>query len=208
MKAKQSPTKRGLLRAIATTLAVLVLTFLFPAPVRAQGKVEVAGYGGGSVFSDEGGTHAIVGGAAGYDATPHVHVFGEFGYIPLSSERLSGTAAGQSFSASGNARWMQFGGGIHVHFRPVGPESKAVPYMVIPVGVGRASVSASVRGQGVNISESESSSHFYTGAGAGLRYFAGRNWGIRPEFRWVQAFGEESGHMLVFQVGVFYQFGR
>jgi hypothetical protein len=53
---------------------------------------------------------------------------------------------------------------------------------------------------------------YYYSVGGGASYYVGKNWGVRPEFRYVRAeFGvggvNESANAIAMTGGVFYQWG-
>jgi len=185
--------------------------FLFAALAWAAegGRGEVAGFGGVVRLSDGGGSHAIAGGTVGVNAGRIIHLFGEFNYIPLGSESQTASYQGIPVQASASARMLNFGGGLQLRV-PTG-ESKAEPYFLTAFGYGRQSVqgsaSANYLGTPMSVSVDASQGNAYAGFGGGLRYFVGKRWGVRPEFRYQKYFGDGAGSLVTASGGVFFQFG-
>jgi hypothetical protein len=167
-----------------------------------DGKVEVAGFGGGIALGGGGGTHAIFGGEAGVRVVQHLRLFGEFAVAPLASASLSGGGV----SASASDKLYDIGGGVDYSF---GSSKRVVPYALLAVGVGHEVASGSASGGGISASVSISSNSVYLGFGGGVRLYAGNNWGVKPEFRF-QRYTDSGGssNSGVFTVGLFYQFGQ
>jgi hypothetical protein len=179
--------------------------FLFSTSAFADdGKVEVAGFGGGTTIADGVGTHAMVGGSAGIRVVEHLHIFGEFSLVPLASASLSDSSAG--VTAHGTDRLYNFGGGMDYGF---GSSKRVVPYVVAAVGVGHESASATAAASGTSVTVSMTSNSVYLGFGGGVRLYAGNHWGVKPEFRY-QRYTNSGGssNSAVFTVGLFYQFGN
>jgi hypothetical protein len=134
--------------------------------------------------------HAVYRIDGGYNVTPHVTVLGEWAYGPLGSSVLVGTVKTQIY-----------GGGARFNLTP---DKKLVPYGVVTFGGDRNSWSYS--------GSSYTYSGYYFGVGGGASYYVGKNWGVRPEFRYVRAeFGEYGANQTVNAIavtgGAFYQFG-
>jgi hypothetical protein len=137
--------------------------------------------------------HAVYRIDGGYNVTPHVTVLGEWAYGPLGS--VSG-------SGDGTVKTQIFGGGARFNLTP---DKKLVPYGVVTFGGDRNTWSISGVG-------SATYSGYYYGVGGGASYYVGKNWGVRPEFRYVRAeFGvggvNESANAFAMTGGVFYQWG-
>lgn len=159
---------------------VLASTCTFAETERAPG--EVSGYVGIDAIGQQGGSHPVVGGTVGFGN--RVHVFGDFNYVPLSSERGSGTP-----------RVVDFGGGMHFTFPT--RNAKVAPYFLVGGGAGQFSAFG------------DSETHVYFAFGGGLRYYVGENWGVRPEFRYQRYQAVEGGlNTAIIGIGVFYRFGK
>jgi hypothetical protein len=178
------------------------------AVARADKSGEIAGFGGGFTMSDGGGTNALVGATVGGKIADTLRLFGEFGYSPLGS--FSGGVADIASGVSGldvtaKARLYQVGGGMDLSL-PGG--SRATPYIVVATGWGRINVTGSARSGTQNVSVTLNSNALYLGVGGGVRLYAGRNWGVKPEFRY-QRYASTDGNANSYQftAGVFYQFG-
>lgn len=181
--------------------------FLFSTSAFAgEGKVEVAGFGGGTTIAEGAGTHAMVGGSAGIRVIEHLHIFGEFSLVPLASASLSDSSSGVTVNAHGTDRLYNFGGGVDFGF---GASKRVVPYVLAAVGVGHESISATATASGQSTTVSMTSNSVYLGVGGGVRLYAGNHWGVKPEFRF-QRYSASGGasNSAVFTVGLFYQFGN
>ncbi len=147
-------------------LFLLVLTASARAQVLAHSG-EVSGYGGYSHISSElpsiGTNHPFFGGSYGYNVTPAITVLGEYSYIPLGSE------------GGVSAKTQLFGGGARFNFLPA---TRFVPYAVVAFGGDRYTLSGG--------GSSESANGWYAGFGGGVSCYLGKNWGVRPEFRYVR----------------------
>ncbi len=166
-------------------------------------QTEVAGFAGAINLrvDGEGITKPIFGGRAGV-STDRLVVFGELGYTRLVNFALSGTA-----SDSLKSSLYDMAGGVNINLRS--GRSRAVPYVVGVAGVAIVTISGTTTvGRNV-VSVSANESNFSAGGGAGLRFFAGKNWGIQPEFRFARYFASDGG-ISTFRVtaGVFYRFGK
>ncbi len=184
---------------------------LSAAPLTAadEGKVEIAGYGGVSWLSGGDSAHGMGGGTAGVNIGRMLQIFGEGSYIPMGSASLTASGPGGAVHASATARLLSFGGGIHIK---IPASSKAQPYALAAVGYGHQSASGSASGSSwgtpVSASVSMSQGNAYGGFGGGSRYFIGKSWGLRPEFRYQNYFGDGGGGLIIASAGVFVQFGR
>ena len=128
------------------------------------------------------------GGSAGYNLSEHTAVLGEFQYIPEGS--YSGVSANNQLY--GGLMRYSFGNG------------KVAPYVLVGGGGSRATFATS----GVSLSVSGG----YVGFGGGASIFLGKNWGVRPEFRYNDVFytgGGTTSSARMYQItgGVFFQFG-
>jgi len=173
------------------------------------GATEVAGYGGLFSFTgDGGGSHGFLGATVGKNTSDRLHLFGDFSYVPLGSESFSGSYSGISVNSKASAKAMNFGGGLHVS---VGPSKNAFAPYVSAVGGGFHSwISASASGGGVSTSTRKSLANGgYFGGGLGVRYFAGKSWGLRPEFQYRHyRYSEGSDNVILLNVGLFKQFRK
>ncbi|MGA3265117.1 MAG: outer membrane beta-barrel protein [Terracidiphilus sp.] len=96
---------------------------------------------------------------------------------------------------------QEFGGAARFNFLPA---KKVVPYGVVGMGMSRFTQSAS----GV----SASMNGYNVSFGGGASIYLGKNWGVRPEFRWQREKYIQSDVTLYSDVvigsgSVFYQFG-
>jgi len=182
---------------------LLAGTLLFTTAAFAEdGKGEVAGFGGGIAMTGGAGTHALVGGSAGVRIVTHLRLFGEFTYSQLGSY----SASEEGVSASVKDKLYGFGGGVDYSF---GSSKRLVPYFVAAVGAGHESLGVSASAGGATASENLATSNsVYLGVGGGVRFYAGDNWGIKPEVRYQRYSGSNGGSSAVFTVGIFYQFGQ
>jgi hypothetical protein len=175
------------------------ILFVSSAPVQAQVLAhsgDVAGYAGYLYTSNLGGSgsgisnnHGIYGVNGGYNVSPYIAIIGEYGYSPL-------------FSQSGDALHAQlYGGGARFNLNP---KSKVVGYGVFTVGGDK--FTESVGGASASISG------YYFGFGGGASCYIGKNWGVRPEFRYLRPEISQSGvsqsyNSFAMAGGVFVQFG-
>jgi hypothetical protein len=190
---------------VKNALAGLFLSALFllvlSVPARAQVLAhsgDVAGYAGYLYVSNidifVGGSpvsanHGLYGANGGYNITPSITVLGEYGYVPL-------------YSGGGTTLKTQlYGGGVRFNLTP---DKKIVPYGVVNVGGDK--LSASTVGGSVSLSG------YYFGVGGGASYYVGKNWGVRPEFRYVRPEYSFEGvshsyNSVAVTGGFFYQWG-
>ena len=187
---------------------LLVGVLLFSVTAFAEGKGEVAGFGGGLAITG-GGINPLFGGSAGVRVSDHLRIFGEFSVAPLAS--LAESAAGQASAITGvsvtaKVKLYNVGGGVDYSF---GSSKKVVPYVVGAVGAGLFSTSATANVGGVSGSASATTKSLYLGGGGGVRFYAGDNWGIKPEFRFQRYTMSGGGsNSADFTVGLFFQFGK
>jgi hypothetical protein len=178
-------------------LCFVALFLLVSASAQAQVLAhsgDIAGYAGYVHVSDThhiaslSDNHGIYGVNGGYNITPNITVLGEWNLVPL-------------YSGGGETiRTQLFGGGARFNMMP---DKKIVPYGVFNVGYDRLTFS----GGG-----SETVSGYYFGVGGGASCYLGKNWGVRPEFRYVRpeysSGGEsQSFNSIAMTGGVFYQWG-
>jgi opacity protein-like surface antigen len=153
--------------------------------------VEAIGY---AAIIAKHGAHGTLGGALAYPLNSRLAVVGELGYLPGAS--ASTNFGGELVRSSGHA----FDGGAAVRYLFPLKDPKLTPYAIGGLGFVRSS--ASVRGLG--FSGSASLTEVGINLGGGLRYQAGRNWGIQPEL--TMFLGGDSFTRL--GVGIYYQFGK
>jgi opacity protein-like surface antigen len=161
------------------------------------GSGDVSGYGG--LVHTEGTNHALFGGSGGWNLVPAVSVFGEYTYVSTNSSTCINTGGVQhteahpetQVCASASSHVQLYGGGARFNFLT---STKIVPYAVAAFGGGNYS------GGGGN--------GYYFGLGGGASWFLGKNWGIRPEYRYVRLEdGSVGANSSAITGGVFYQFG-
>ena len=190
--------------------ALLAGAFLLTSVTWADGKMELAGYGGGISIDQGGGTHAIIGGSVGAAIVDKLRVFGEFNYAPLGSASFAGDVEGVSVLAHVSQKLYNFGGGVEYGF---GSSTRAVPYVLGAIGIGHSALTGTGTGSMGSVRASadisESSNALYFGGGGGIRLYAGQHWGIKPEFRYQRyQQSEGGGNTFVYTVGLFFQFGK
>ena len=133
------------------------------------------GYGFGNYSTSGVGAtnnHQEFGFSGGVNASSSLSFIGEYSYMPM------GTYSGVDFKT------QLFGGGVRFNF---GDSGKVVPYAltVRPVETDLPEV----RGGGVSVSATGA----YAAFGGGVSCYLGKNWGIRPEFRYERQFLSFSG---------------
>ncbi len=189
----QTLITKAVVRVVLPALFLVVLS----APVRAQvlahsGEVAgTVGYSHTSYDKPNGPTanHPFYDGSGGYNVTPYITVLGEYKYYSLGTVGVSSNHA------------QNYGGAVHFNFRPSG---KVVPYGVVGGGGYRFTSS----GGGLSIT----GTGYYVNFGGGVSYYLGKNWGVRPEFRYErQAFTYDtldiSANVVDASGSIFYQFG-
>jgi opacity protein-like surface antigen len=198
-------------RIVKSALVGLCISVFFlmlsSSAARAQvlaGSGEVTGYGGYAMISDGGGNHPAFGGSGGYNLVPAVTVFGEYNYVFLNSldcgpDSIYDGPTGCTLSN----KTQLFGGGARYNFMTSG---KVVPYGVVAFGGARYTANANVSGCPSDVCSSWNG--YYVGFGGGVSLYVGKNWGVRPEYRFDRS--EVNGYgnnVSVITGGVFYQFG-
>ncbi len=93
---------------------------------------------------------------------------------------------------------INFGGGPAIQFRFGGPRMNVYVFGIF--GGASGFFSSPSLGQ-------QRGSTFYVGPGLGVRYFIGRNWGIRPEVRLHYYSDPRFAHLGVYSLGAFYVIG-
>jgi hypothetical protein len=157
---------------------------------------DIAGFGGyGTIHNSgdpSGDSHPTFGASAGYNVTPGVTVLGEYTYMTLGN-----------FGSGVTSKVQLFGGAARFNFLT---STKVVPYGVVAFGDMRPTESAS----GTSIS----GSGYYSAFGGGASIYCGKNWGIRPEFRFVRSelkppmTTSYTGYNVFMESGsIFFQFG-
>ena len=113
-----------------------------------------------------------------------------------------------STNVSAAANLANIGGGIENGF---GSSKRIVPYFVTAGGVGHfyaKGSGSSSSGGSVTVSLPIANTAYFA-AGGGFRYYAGKHWGIKPEFRYQRY--ENSllqANTATYTAGVFWQFGE
>jgi hypothetical protein len=173
--------KKHILKTVVSLFGSLVL---FSACAMAQGieggTKEVAGYTGFVHFAGDGSTtKALLGGSIGAWTSSRTQILADVSYVPMGF----------------GVKLANFGGALHINVADT--TSKVVPYVALAGGLGHHWV------------EGFSNNHGYFGGGAGVRVFAGKNWGVRPEFLYLRRQGDGGGdNTYRVSFGVFYQFGK
>lgn len=134
-------------------------------------------------------SHIEYGGTGGYNLSPNLTILGEYSYMPMGTY------------SSVNFKTQLFGGGVRLN---MGNSSRTVPYVVATLGGNRFTGAAS----GVSVS----ANGLYVGFGGGASIFFGKNWGVRPEFRYERQFLTFSSltsdtNVIVGSGSIFFQFG-
>jgi len=134
--------------------------------------------------------------SGGINLSKQIAVLGEFNYLPLAT-------AATGYTGSIDAQ--MYGGAVR--YSPIS-SNRFVPYVVAGGGSTRLSVSDSYQGVKTSVSHNRN----YYGFGGGVSIYAGRNWGIRPEYRWnrqIQTYNSVNYtiNASTGSVAVFYQWG-
>jgi opacity protein-like surface antigen len=185
-----------------------VFLLAFSSPVLAQGIASGSAELNGNVgFSSLKGVdndhHAVFGFSGLYNLNPTVAVGFEYNYQMMGSETIAGVTGTEHLQLFGPVARFS-----------LTQSSRVVPYALVAVGGASLHAVASAN----NLSISASQSGFYFGFGGGATFYAGTNWGIRPEFRYerqqfsstsidgysVGSFGQNDAQG---SVALFYQFG-
>jgi len=187
---------RTIVKNAISGLCIAASFLLISSTLRAQVLArsgDVAGYAGylytNNIIPGVSNNHGVYGATGGYNITPYITAYGEYGFAPLYSE-------------SGDTVHAQiYGGGARFNMTP---DKKVVPYGVVSFGGNRLTVN--IGGSSVNFNG------YYIGVGGGANCYVGKNWGVRPEFRYLRnefSSGGESVSFNDFAVtgGVFYQWG-
>lgn len=164
-------THRSLNKTLVRGLFVAVLLAAVTASVGAQtdaggaiagGSADVSGnVGYSNLTGADGKNHINFGGSGGVNLSPRVTLLGEYTYMPM------GSLTGVAFNT------QLFGVASRLNF---GNSKRVVPYALVGFGFDRLNGSES------GASVSANGSYVAVGGGAGI--YCGKNWGIRPEFRW------------------------
>jgi hypothetical protein len=137
--------------------------------------------------------HVNFGFSGGANLTHRVTVLAEYNYLPMGSLNAPDGA-----SASGD--YQQIGGAARFNLFS---SKRVVPYAV--VGYGYARQSRKINGGSTSLNGD------YVNGGGGANFYLGRNWGVRPEFRYERqefyAQGQSAGQNVAWgTAGIFYQF--
>jgi opacity protein-like surface antigen len=157
----------------------------------ASGQAEAVGFGGG--VTDGGGL--TVGGGIHYAYDSRWLFAGELGYLTGGNDFetvLPGVGVdfeSKAISVDLNAHYLF----------PQSTNHAFTPYLLVGLGVLRASASTTVFGVSTSASDTEAGLNI----GGGTRWQGGANWGVRPE---VKVFVAENSSVR-FSVGLYYQFG-
>ena len=151
-----------------------------------------AGYsniGKGTNFNTTAVNRYTLGFSGGANVNQYLTAIGEYNYFSMPPVQ------GVNFNMQG------YGGAVRFNLATKG---KVVPYGVFDGGGARLTGSQS----GVSVT----SNGGYFGGGGGASLYLGKNWGVRPEFRYNRyfyTFGGINGNtnVLTATAGVFYQFG-
>jgi hypothetical protein len=164
------------------SIAALVALLTLSTPIRSQGITPLSGEVSANVgfnnvisgivknYFNNNSTgineeYVQFGFSGGINLSKQIAVLGEFNYLPLAS----------STAGYGSIDAQMYGGAVR--YSPISG-NKVVPYVV--AGGGSTRLSVSDHYDGVTVSHNGD----YFGFGGGVSIYAGRNWGIRPEYRW------------------------
>jgi outer membrane protein with beta-barrel domain len=178
------------------------------------GVGEVSGFAG--IASSGGNINGNFGGGLGANLGRFVHLFGEASYMPRATETFNVLQGTEQTKTTVSGRLMNYGGGIQ--FRIPTGAAKIEPYGLLAFGYVqvRDDVTATLGAAGTNYSSSDTRHNVYNAVGAGTRIFLGKNWGIKPEFRYYKRYAlnlssddpvSDRSHAITFTTGIFYQFG-
>jgi hypothetical protein len=157
---------RNAFLGLCATALFLALSNSAQAQISA-GSGDIAGnVGYSNLVGVDGNKHINFGGTLGYNFIPSSTLVFEYSYLPMGS--VSGVNG--NYQLLGVADRWNFGG-----------NEKVVPYVVVGFGYARCGASADLGG-GATVSAAANG--YYAGGGAGASFFLGKNWGIRPEFRY------------------------
>ncbi len=151
-----------------------------------------AGYsyiGKGTDFNTTDINRYALGFSGGVNLSPSLTAAGEYNYFAM--PQVQGV----------NMKMQGYGGAVRINLAPSG---RIVPYGVFDGGGARLTGSES----GVAVS----SNGGYFGGGAGVSIYLGKNWGVRPEFRYNRFFYSFAGingntNVITATGGIFFQFG-
>ena len=191
-------THRCFLRVLGRRFCLVALLAAFAADSRAQvtphsGDVDFnAGYsyiGKGTDFNTTDINRYALGFSGGANLSQSITVLGEYNYFSM--PQVQGVSMNMQV----------YGGALRFN---LAPNDKVVPYGVFGGGGARLTGSES----GVSVG----SNGGYFGLGGGAAIYCGKNWGIRPEFRYNRFYYTFDGisgntNVLTATAGLFFQFG-
>jgi Outer membrane protein beta-barrel domain len=158
----------------------------------APGQAEGVGFVGG--VTDGGGL--TFGGGIHYVYDPRWLFVGELGYLAGGND-FEGVLQGVGVAIESNAISVD----LNAHYLFTQSTQEALtPYLLVGLGILRASASTTVFGASTSVSDTEAGLNI----GAGARWQGGMNWGVRPELKVFVA----QNSSVRFSVGLYYQFGR
>ncbi len=195
---------------------ILIGVFLMGSALQGaeRGVGEVSGFAG--IASSSGSINGNFGGALGANLGRFVHLFGEASYMPRSTETFNGVQGTEQTKTTVSSRLVNYGGGIQ--FRIPTGEARIEPYGLLAFGYVQVKndVTATLGASGPTYSSSDTAHNVYNAVGVGARIFLGRNWGIKPEFRYYKRYAlnlssddpvTDRSHAIVVATGIFFQFG-
>lgn len=158
----------------------------------APGQTEGVGFVGG--VTDGGGL--TFGGGLHYVYNPQWLFVGELGYLAGGND-FDGVVQGVGVDIESHALSVD----LNAHYLFPQSTSRAfAPYLLVGLGILRASASTTVFGVSNSVSDTDAGVNI----GAGARWQGGVNWGARPELK---VFVSDNSSVR-FSVGLYYQFGR
>jgi hypothetical protein len=179
----------------ATAIIVVALGAASPNASAQAGDVDVgefSGFGGGFFGA---GAHGTVGGSAGIAFSRYAMAFIDTTYMPLGQNTIQPWPAKSTVSQS-----HLYDFAVDFHFR-VPVKERWAPYAIMGAPLLLNSLrqdTVDARGNPVTYNYKQLNGGFHTGAG--LRYYVGNNWGIRPE---VKVIVSRQTYVL-FTIGVFW----
>lgn len=176
-------------------IAVVVMAFT-PMITFGQSDVtengEVAGYAGGAFAL---GTHPVVGGTVGAGFARYAMGIIDISYAPFGQHTLRSRPANEIVQHSG---LYDFNFSLHIR---IPATRRWVPYGILGAGLlYNVFDLAKVTAPGVAVFHAHSENNFGFHTGAGLRYYVGEHWGIRPEAKVVIS----NRTYICASIGVFY----
>jgi hypothetical protein len=185
-----------------------------------RGNVEVAGFGGGLLLNEGGGTRPAVGTGVAVAVTSRLLIYGQYLNIRLGSGSFVDPAEYTGYTITGNtvkgsADAIQTG----IHYSLPTASQKVVPYIIggLAVVTSKGSGVVTYQWKSYNYTYTYTDNYAdesYTGlgveGGVGVRIYLNDNLGFRPEFKYGVYYMSDliTYKAATLTAGIFYQFGR